>query len=194
MVLAKSSGEVTNMIVYLKKKFRMLKSTILECIEKRKIPFTKVVDVLTSLSPDDDEHHRLFLKSNISALIRCTGRSELFQTMNFHWNYLDPSLLDNLVRELDLNEVKGEMKAYKSDLQQFRLKTPLTLFCQTQKRRRIRHPQGFLEIVAEFNMTSDEDVTLEDVEQFRQEYASHYNIHEFAMMLADVHPDSYAGL
>ena len=35
------------------------------------------------------------------------------------------------------------------------------------------------------------DVMLEDVEQFRQEYASHYGLHEFAMMVAQVRPGSF---
>ena len=62
-------------------------------------------------------------------------------------------------------------------------RTPLVLFCQTQKRRHIKPPSEFEEMVAAFDWP--DDVMLEVVEQFRQEYACHY---ECAMMLAVVRP------
>ena len=77
-------------------------------------------------------------------------------------------------------------------IQQFRENTPLTLFCQTQKKRHIIPPSDFKEMVAEFKWPKDStDVTLEVVEQFRQEYACHYGLHEFAMMLAVVRPNCF---
>ena len=44
-------------------------------------------------------------------------------------------------------------------------------------------------MVAEFNWP--DDMTLEVVEQFRQEYAYHYNLRECAMLLAVVLPGSF---
>ena len=187
-----SSDEVKKMIMELDKRFDKLKDNVRECLEKHKIAVRAVADVLTSLSPDDDEHHQMFLESRVVSLYTAVNHSVLFGTMNFHWNYLDPSLLDHLVRKLDLEEVKVEMKVYKSDLQQFRIKTPLTLFCRTQRRKRIKLSPEFQEVVAEFDIPDNrDDVTLEVVEQFRQEYASHYQLHEFAMMIAQVLPGSF---
>ena len=191
IIPARSCDEVKEMIEKLDKKFSNLKNSIRECLEKHKIFVKKVVDVLTSLSPDDDEHHKMFLESHVTALVTAADHSELFVKMNFHWNYLDPSLLDHLVRKLELNTMKAQTEAYKSDLQQFRKKTPLTLFCQAHRRRRIELSPGFQEVVAEFSWPNNNDITLEDVEQFRQEYASHYKFYEFAMMLAKVRPGSF---
>ena len=159
------------------------------CLEKKEIPVERVADALTSLSPDDDDHHKMFLESHVRVLVTAVNHSELFGTMNFHWNYLDPSLLDNLVRTFDLEDVKAEMEAYKSDLQLFRMNTLLTTFCRTQKRKKLKLSPEFQEMVAEFDWP--ENVTLEVVEQFRQEYASHYQLHEFAMMVAQVRPGSF---
>ena len=142
-----------------------------------------------SLSPDDDECHRMFLKSHIKEFAAAVDSFELFLTMDFHWNYLDPSLLDHLVTELELVEVKPDVKMYQSELQQFRMKTPLNLFHQTQRKRKIKLSPEFKEMVAEFKLPND--VSLEVLEQFRQEYASHYNVHEFAMMVADVRSGSF---
>ena len=171
----------------LKKEFRTLKKDVRECLEQR-VPVDQVADSLTSLSPDDDDHHKMFAESHVSDLFQAPDIPEQFGTMNSHWNYLDPSLLDHLVRDFNLEEVKGEMETYKSDLGQFRKKTPLTLFCRAQRKRRI-DPPTFQKVVAEFDWPND--VTLEVVEQFRQEYASHYNLHECAMMFGEVRPGSF---
>ena len=177
------------MIAELKCGFNNLKNAIRECLEKQRVLVSKVADVLTSLSPDDDEQHKLFIGSHVEALYQAANISVLFGTMNLHWNYLDPSLLGHLVKEFDLEAMKRQIEGYKSDLQQFRKKTPLNLFCQTQRRKRRRHQEDFKEMVAEFDWP--ENVTLEEVEQFRQEYASEYSLHECAMMIAHIRSGSY---
>ena len=145
-----------------------------------------VVDVLTQLSPDEDEYHKIFLQSHTKILIEAGSHSELFLTMNWHWNYLDPSLLNHLVDELELDSVKPETGSYKSDVQHFRKRTPANLFVQTQKKKRRRISSGFTRMVAAFLWPNT--IMLEDVEQFRQEYASHYSLHECAMLLFQVCP------
>ena len=171
------------------KKFNALKESTRECLETLQVPVKRVADALTSLPADDVDEHKQFLESHLSALYQAPNHSELFGTMNFHWNYQNPQLLDHVVHEFNLEGVKGEMKTYKEDLQQFRKKTPLKLFCQSQKQKRIGPPPDFHEVVAEFDWP--DDVTLEVVEEFRQEYADHYNLHKCAMMLAAVLPGSF---
>ena len=149
----------------------------------------QVADSLTSLLPDDEEYHKIFTESHVSDLFQASNIAEQFGTMNSHWNYLDPSLLDHLVSDFNLEEVKGEMETYKSDLGQFRKKTPLTLFCGAQRKRRIDLPPKFGIVVAEFDWP--QNVTLEDVEQFQQEFAHHYGLHKCAMMLSKVRPGSF---
>ena len=176
-------------IEVLRKKFNGLKKATRECLERKKVPVQDVAEVLMSLSPDEDECHRMFLESRIKAFAAAVDNFELFLTMDFHWNYLDPSLLNHLVTELELVEVKPDMMTYQSELQQFRMKTPLNLFHQTQRKKKIKLSPEFKEMVAEFKLPND--VSLEVLEQFRQEYASHYNVHEFAMMVADVRSGSF---
>ena len=190
MTLATSSEEVKKMIFDLDKRFDLLKNTVKKCIERHGVSVKRVADVLTSLvAVEDDDHHKMFLESHVSVLFRAADISELFGTMNCHWNYLDPPPLDDLAIKFKLEEPKQQIEVYKSDLQEFRMKTPLTLFCLAQKRKRMRPPGEFREMVAEFNWP--ENVTLEVVEQFRQEYASHYNLRECAMMIAQVLPGSF---
>ena len=59
--------------------------------------------------------------------------------------------------------------------------TLLTLFCHTQKRKRFNLSPEFQQMVAEFEWP--ETVTLEDVEQFRQQYAYEYNLEQCALLM-----------
>ena len=74
---------------------------------------------------------------------------------------------------------------WKSDLKQFMWDIPLKVFCQANTRRAMKLPPGFRELVMEFSWP--ESVTLGVVEEFRQEYAYHYNLWDCAMMLITVH-------
>ena len=191
MPLATSNDEVKAMIAELEEGFKNLRTTVRECLERQRVLVSRVADALTSLSPDDDERHKIFTESHVTVLYRAANISEQFGTMNSHWNYLDPSLLEHLVKEFNLEQVKDRMEAYKSALQQFRKKTPLKIFCQTQRRKRKKFDEDFREMVAEFDWPEKENVTLEDVEQFRQEYTSEYSLHECAMMIAHIRSGSY---
>ena len=191
MPLATSTDEVKTMIAELEEGFKNLRTAVRECLERQRVIVSQVAEALTSLSPDDDERHKIFTESHVTVLYRAANISEQFGTMNFHWNYLDPSLLEHLVKEFHLEQVKDRMEVYKSALQQFRKKTPLRIFCQTQRKKKKTFHKDFGEMVAEFDWPEKEKVTLEDVEQFRQEYVSEYSLHECAMMIAQIRSGSY---
>jgi hypothetical protein len=176
-------------IASLRNKFDVLKNHIRQCLEMRRIPVERVADALTTLSADHEEQQRLFLESHVSALFRAGTHCEQFGTMNFHWNYLNTPVMENLAQKFDLEEVKVEMETYKSELRQFRRAAPLALFAQAHMRRHVDPPPHFRRFVIEFDWP--ENVTLQNVEEFRQIYASHYNLHECAMMLAHVRPGSF---
>ncbi|CAI8033784.1 hypothetical protein GBAR_LOCUS19057 [Geodia barretti] len=171
------------------KRFNDLKKAARGCLERRKISVKQVVDALTSMPADDIEEHELFLKDNLSDLYQSFDISELIGKLSLlQWNYLSYQLLDYLIKEFGLG-VGREMEAYKLDLQRFRQKTPLALFCQSQKRRRRKPSEEFKEMVAEFDWPHE--VTLEVVEQFRQEYAYHYKLRDCAMIVAEIRPGSF---
>ena len=171
------------------KRFNELKKAARECLVRRKVTVEQVVDSLTSMPADDLEEHKQFLKENLSDLRNSSDIPELIGKLSLlYWDYLSYQLLEYLIKEFGL-EVEREMEVYKLDLQMFRQKTPLALFCQSQKRRRRKPSEEFQEMVAEFDWPPE--VTLEVVEQFRQEFAYHYKLRDCAMMLAVVCPGSF---
>ena len=98
-------------------------------------------------------------------------------------DYLSHHLLQCIVTEFNLEDVKAQMGTYMSDFQQFREMTPVHLFCQIQ--RKIKHLPDFEELVVEFSTGSS--FNLEDIEYFRQMYAAHYNLKGYSMVFAGVH-------
>jgi hypothetical protein len=186
--VAKSIDEIKQMIEALKKYFDELKKDIRSCLIKRRIAVQEVADALTSLSVDDDENDKKYLKDNLSVMFRAKDHFELFGWLNFHWDYLNYPLLDHLIRKFNLEVVKAQMDQYKCEVELFRKRTPLDLYCKTHKKKRIDPPpQNFVKVVVEFHWPEKREiVTMEDVEQFRQEYASHYKLHECAIRVADI--------
>ena len=186
-------GQMTSRYVEAKikqfeKRFKELKKATRHCLEKSKIAVKRIVEALTDLSADDMDEHKQFLESHLNTLHNADNHSVLFGQLDFNWNYLSYELLDYLIQEFEL-DVKSKMETYKKDLQRFRERTPLTLFCRTQKRRRIRLSEDFQKMVVEFDWP--EDVTLEVVEQFRQECVCQYGLRQCAMMLAEVRAGSF---
>ena len=171
------------------KRFKELKKAAKECLERKRISVEQVIEALTSMPADDLEEHKQFLKENLSDLSESSNMSELIGKLSLlYWDYLSYQLLEYLIKEFGL-EVEREMEVYKLDLQRFRQKTPLALFCQSQKRRRRKPSEEFQEMVAEFDWPHE--VTLEVVEQFRQEFPYNYKLRDCAMMLAVVRPGSF---
>ena len=170
---------------------KQLKWATRDCLKKRGISVEKVVDALADLPADDVPEHKQFLESQLNILYQASDLIELFGSLSYNVNYLSYHLVEHLILEFEL-ELKSELEAYKEDLRQFRTKTPLKLFHQTQKKRHIEPPSKFEKVVAKFEWPENhDDITLEDVEKFRQEYAYSYGLRDCAMMLSEIFPNCF---
>ena len=177
------------------RRFNSMKMKTVEFLEKFGIAVKTVVFLLTSIFAVTGEH-KMFLKENHKSLRQCEDHQELFGMLNFYWNYLSPDLLDKLLEELIQKEssfeaIGEEMRNYKADLQKFRQRTTLKLFCQadTFSTECDPPPPEFRKMVVTHEWT--DTVTLEDVEKFRQRYARTYNLQTCAIMLYSVRRGSF---
>ena len=172
------------------KRINQVKKDVRDSLIKANIPTKRIADTLKEMPADDVPEHKQFRCECLRDLYHTDNQYDLFVKLDDYVNYLSYHLLEYLVDEFDfLKAIKDKMETYKKDLQRFREKTPLKLFCETQKKRYIKLSSEFREVVAIFKWP--DDVTLEVVEQFRQEYACHYNLRECAMMLAQARPCSF---
>ena len=181
--------EVKAQIHEFEQRFNALKKTTRESLESSSMDVKIVVECLTNLPADDMPEHKVFLKENMNDMSQAEDLFKLFLLLNLYWNYLAYHLLEHLIKELSVEDVKGKMEKYASDLRQFMWDIPLKVFCQTQKERAMDLPQGFERVVAKFEWP--QNVTLAVVEEFRQRYAFHYNLRECAMMLITIRRGSF---
>ena len=185
---------VKNEIKGFEKRFNAMKETIIRYLVKLQFSVVMVVYTLTSISADSMDEHKVFLEEKHKTLYKCEHHRELFGCLNFYWNYLAYDLLDELVQALSQKElsfvaVSRKMEVYKEDLQQFRIRTPLKLFCEAQRKTEDDPPPGFREMVVRHNWP--DTVTLEDVERFRQKYTCAFNLRKCAMMCNGIVPGSF---
>ena len=165
--------------------FNDIKKSTINCLEKCKMAVTTVVFLLTSIKAVDE--HRLFLEEKQKTLRKSEDHLELFGHLNLYWNYLNFDLLEQLIEVLNLertefDSVATEMAEYKKQLENFRRSTALELFCQAASSEpQSKIPTEFKEMVVKFEWP--EDVTLENVEEFRQCYALTYDLTKCAMMV-----------
>ena len=169
-------------IVVLQQNFNNLKKSCIVCLEKRKISLSKVIETLKSVQADKE--HTQFSGSHLSTFSQMFDFNELFGALGFNMNYLSYQMLDYLIHDLDLDEVKSEMEAYKFDLQMFRMKTPISVFCEAQVfQSQIEPPPNFRVATSTFKF-SNKMKMLEDIEQFQKEFSYCYSLHYLTMLLA----------
>ena len=176
----------------LHERFNALKDLAIQGLQKIGVAVLTVVYILTNIRTHE---HRLFLKENHKALRQCEDHLELFGTLNFYWNYLAPDLLDHLIGELtkkheDFNMTASEMTTYKKDLEEFKKRTTLVLFCEADPQTLDEDPPpGFRKMVVKFDWPRT--ATLEGVEKFRRRYANSYDLQTCAMMLNSIVTGSF---
>ena len=176
-----------------------IKMLTIDHLEKCKIAVKKVVFLLKSMLAADE--HTVFLEEKHKSLHESADHWELFGLLSPYCNYLSPDLLDQLIeqltqliKELTLEEnsfetVSKRMKTYKTDLQKFRQRTTLQLFCDANTSAEDYPPPGFTKIVTEHEWPAK--VTLEYVERFRKRYVHAYNLRKCAMMLNNIGTGSF---
>ena len=175
------------------RRFKAIKELTINCLEACKITVLTVVFMLTEIRALD--LHKVFLEEKHRTLRKSEDHLELFILLNFYWDYLAYDLLDQLIEELTeknkaFESIAGEIAVYKKDLQRFRKRTNLELFCQAVPSTLDDDPPpGFRKMVFIFDWPKT--VTLEDVEVFRRRYACKYNLKECAMILNTIGTGSF---
>ena len=177
----------------LHRRFNSLKELTIHGLEKCRVAVMTVVYTLTTILTVQE--HKGFLEEKQKSLSESSNHWELFGKLNLYWTYLSYGLLEHLVEELALKHnwfqtVAGEMAVYKKDLEEFRKRTILVLFCEADPRPLDEDPPpGFRKMVVKFDWPRT--ATLEDVEKFRRRYASSYDLQTCAMMLNSIGTGSF---
>ena len=165
--------------------FQILKEEVRNSFQEQQIEVDDIVYKLTDLPAAEKSQHKFFIDKKLQELERCTKHKPLFSRLNGYWNYLSPQLLYHLITTFfpSLKSLLEDKESYDTDLSGFRNLTLLRLFCEIDNEY-IEPPEGFSKIVAKFESNVTEDPTLQHVEDFRDRYARHHRLRDFALMLA----------
>ena len=164
--------------------FNCVKESTIKCLEKCQIAVRIVVYMLTAILSVDE--HKKFLEEKHKVLCECNDHWQLFGKLNLYWNYLACDLLDELIEELTVKNksfesIAREMAAYKEDLQSFRKRTTLELFCLAVPNKLPNPPPDFKIMVTKHNWPNT--ITLEAVEEFRKCFFRPFNLPKCAIMV-----------
>ena len=173
--------EVRMSVKDLKKKFRLIRRSMIQCLNKCQIAVMTVVTLLTYVldfkvrEAVSESYHR-----------DLSGCRELFGYLNLYWNYLSFKPLSLLLDEPALMNdnfasVRKEMCAYLEDITKFVEDTTLVAFCSAVPYTEHHPPPGFQKMVTEHDWP--ETVTLREVKKFQKDFLDTFSLPEHAMML-----------
>jgi hypothetical protein len=176
-------AEMKRNIRKMEKMFKELKKRVIRLLQEMSIRADDVVYELTELPASDVPEHESLFKEHLPELQKYKENRPLFSYLNCYWNYLSPQLLYHLVGEfLSGTNAEDEMQSYDESLIEFRVRTLLKLFCETEQEH-VEPPEGFSKIVAKFERDISKDPTLQNVEEFRLKFAKRHKLRNFALML-----------
>ena len=183
--------EVKDRVKGLKKRFRLIRRSMIECLDKCQIAMMTVVTLLSSVFGFDVRS--AIRKSYHKDLNECKN-NELFGYLNLYWNYLSFKPLSVLLEEPALKNdafaiVRNEMCAYLEDIKVFRQNTTLVAFCSAVPYTEHDPPPGFQKMVTEHDWP--ETVTLIKLEQFQRSFLDTFSLPEHAMILDGLRRGSF---
>lgn len=128
------------------------------------------------------KEHRKFLQT----LNKAASIVQLFTALNEYWDHLNYHLLEqliiapgieNYIEKVKCLELKETMEQYVQDIDIFRRKTTIGVYCKVIANQKEEVPEGFKKMVTKHKKWS-KDNTLQEVEDFRQIVAQEHKLHQ----------------
>ena len=183
--------DVKERVTGLKKRFRIIRQSMIEGLDKCQIAVMTVVTLLSSVFGFDVRSE--IRKSYHKDVNECKN-NELFGYLSLYWNYLSFKSLSLLVEEPALKNgafasVRKEMCAYLEEIKIFQQNTTLVAYCSALPYTEHDPPPGFQEMVTEHDWS--ETVTLGEVEEFQKSFLDTF-CPEHTMMLNGIRRGSFS--
>ena len=180
-------------IGYLEGKYRSLVARALTLV-KQKVQspseFRNELTLLPTLMENREEQlHNI--KEHVSAITKADSVEEIFNLLNLCvWSYLNYHLLQHILRVYGDDETNRMMQHYVTTVEEFKATTTLSMFRSVQPEKKCPDVEDALKrqlkevIFTHRKLTLNS--TLADVERFRRDFAIHYALPEFTMILVSI--------
>ena len=177
--------EVQQRIKLLDGCFEWLKKAALNQLEEKQVSVKDLCLKVTSLkSLRNDKSITFFVKEDMEYLFKCSNIAIVFGFLNTYWSYLSYHLLEHVVIQCSLEELKIQMKEFKMEVDLFKEETPLRVFADVEKKVVSDIPDGFRKLISKHKFPKDS--YLKEVEKVRVELNNEYRFEDCALMLNDV--------
>ena len=150
-------------------KFYQLVSKVQYGLVQENIPLRNLKHCITLLPASIRYQHKAFIEEKVKAIANSESIEEIFGVVNLYWDFLNYTLLENIVSKFGNNDTKAAMTEYVTELVAFRKVTKLSDFI-THWPCTGRVPPDMSNLVTKIKDKMGKDwsnCTLQDVEHFK---------------------------
>ena len=169
--------------------FEWLERAALKQLKEKRISVEEFCHKLTSLKClRNDNSITFFVEERIERFYKSSSVVVVFGILNTYWSYLSYHLLEHVINQCSLEELKIQMQEFKAEVNLFKETTPLGIFADAEKKLDLKIPDGFETFISshEFSRYS----LLKEVEKVRVKFNDTYRFEDFVLMVNDILPGS----
>ena len=145
---------------------------------------------LVSLSFKYKKHHTEFFQQLTEDIEKHTTIDHIWMKLSNYWDFLNYSLLENVVHKYGSHTLKSNMRDYLERLKEFRTNTRLCEFAKYCEKISRKLPEKDLhKVVAKLKKSWDE-CTLEDLEELKENITQQFFLPSFVMSIQSIEPGS----
>ena len=177
-------------ILNLEEKFIEIADTTFDQIKMKNLDVDRFVARLVSLRIKYREQHKEFFTQLMDFVEKDTTIRKIWMKLSEYWDFLNYTLLENLVHKFCDHTLKANMKEYVKDLKRFRTETRLCEFTQYCNKIDKELPEHDLrEFVVKLNQRWDE-CTLGDLEALKENITQQFFLPSFVVRIRSIRPGS----
>ena len=174
----------------LEDKFHELADKTFDEIQERNPDVKQFRARLISLSFKYKKQHKEFFQQLIEDAEKDTTIDHIWMKLCGYWDFLNYSLLENLVHKYGSHPLKADMRDYLEQLKEFRINTRLCEFAKYCEKISRKLPEKDLqELIVKLNKRWDE-CTLEDLEELKENITQEFFLPSFVMNIRSIEPGS----
>ena len=160
-------------------------------IKKKKLDFSQFRARLVTVPIKYREHHKEFFQKLVEYIEKDTTIEHIWMRLSSYWDFLNYTLLENLVERFGDYTLKDDMIDYVKRLKEFRSTTHVCIFakyCTKVNKKLSEH--DLQDFILKFKKKCWEECTLEDLENVKENISHKFFLPSFVMNLKDIQPGS----
>ena len=160
-------------------------------IKEKKLDVSQFRARLVTVPIKYREHHEEFFQRLESDIKKDTSIDHIWMKLSRYWDFLNYTLLENLVKRFGDHTLKSDMDNYVKRLKEFRSTTRVCIFakyCTKVNKKLSEH--DLQDFIFKLKKKCWEECTLEDLENVKENISHKFFLPSFVMNLKDIQPGS----